>query len=77
MLKRFWFATRPGFGYGVTALSRIDAESLLKTYGYPRENEIVYEVVEDIAVSDLDANHVLPNAGPHIVRGVWFPMHNL
>lgn len=77
MLKRFWFATSPGIGYGVTATSQVDAESLLHVLGYPRENEIIVKVVEDIAVTDLDANHVMPNAGPMVVRGVWFLRHNL
>ena len=77
MLKRFWFATHPGIGYGVTATSQVDAESLLHKFGYPREDEIIVEVVEDISASDLDTNHVMPNAGPVVLRGVWFPKHNL
>jgi hypothetical protein len=77
MLKPYWFATRPGIGYGVTATSQDDAESLLHKFGYPREDETIVEVVEDISVSDLDANHVIPNAGPMFMRGVWFPTHNL
>lgn len=77
MLKRYWFATRPGIGYGVTATSQIDARSLLHRFGYSREGEIIVEVVENISVSDLDANHVIPNAGPIVIRGVWFPRHNL
>ena len=77
MLKRFWFSTRPGLGYGVTATSRAQAESLLNSLGYPRANEMIVSVTEDIAVTDLDQNHVLPNAGPHVIFGVWFPKHNL
>jgi hypothetical protein len=77
MLKRFWFTTSLGHGYGVTATSQLDAESLLRSFGYPRENESVVEVIENITVADLDANHVIPNAGPIVLRGVWFPRHNL
>jgi len=77
MLKRFWFATQESFGYGVTAHSRDQAESLLNSLGYPRENETIVRVIEDIAVTELDQNHVLPNSGSVAVFGVWFPNHNL
>jgi len=75
MLKRFWSATRPGLGYGVTAHSRVEAERLLSSFGYPREREIIVSVVENVAMVELDQDHVLPNAGPVVVLGVWFPNH--
>ena len=77
MLKRFWFRTDVGFGYGVTAHSRLDAEHLLAGYGYPSASHRVVEVVEDVELSALDPSHVLPNAGPVVVRGVWYPRHNV
>ena len=77
MLKRYWFATDTDLGYGVTAASRTEAESLLRSYGYPREGQSVVKVVENIEVSALDANHVLPSSGPVAVRGIWFPRHNV
>jgi hypothetical protein len=76
MLKRFWFTTHPGLGYGVTATSRSEAEVLLSSFGYPHESEKIVGVIEDIAIGDLDQNHVVPNAGPMVVFGVWFPNHS-
>ena len=77
MLKRYWFATKPGIGYGVTASSVADAENLLQAFGYPRQGEIVEQIITDFAMEELDANHVLPNSGPLVIRGVWFPCHNM
>jgi hypothetical protein len=31
-------------------------------------------VIEDVDVTTLDANHVLPNMMPPSVRGVWYPI---
>ena len=77
LLKRYWFATKPGLGYGVTAESRDDAEELLRSFGYPRNGEAVLNVTENIDLVTLDSKHVLPNSGPSAVRGVWFPRHNV
>jgi hypothetical protein len=33
--------------------------------------------VPDVDIRTLDAKHVLPNAGPVVVRGVWYPRLNL
>lgn len=77
MLRRYWFETDRGLGYGVTAVSVDDARDLLAKYGYPSPDVRITGIMEDVAMDALDANHVLPNAGPLIVRGVWFPRHNL
>jgi hypothetical protein len=77
MLRRFWFRTEVGLGYGVTAFSRSDAEQLLRAHGYPDGSRPIIEVVEDVDVSALDQSHVLLNSGPVVVRGVWYPCHNL
>jgi hypothetical protein len=76
MLIPFWFYTSKGLGYGVTAYSRDDAEALLKSFGYPREGEAVTRIVEGIKHAELEPSHVAPNAGPIILRGVWFPNHS-
>ncbi|MGH9896159.1 MAG: hypothetical protein ACREA0_30045 [bacterium] len=34
----------------------------------------IAKVIEDVDVSTLDANHVLPNMGLVTVRGIWFPL---
>lgn len=77
MLTAFWFKTSIGLGYGVTAHDRRDAEALLRAFGYPRPGEVVCDVISGIRHAELEQNHVAPNAGPIVVRGVWFPRHNL
>jgi hypothetical protein len=76
MLTAFWFHTSKGLGYGVTAFSREDAEDLLRSFGYPRDGETVTGIAKDITHAQLDQNHVVPNAGPIVVRGVWYPNHS-
>jgi hypothetical protein len=50
---------------------------LLRTFEYPRPGEEIMEVVTDVGFAALDQNVVVPNAGPIVVRGVWFPKHNV
>jgi hypothetical protein len=62
------------FGYGVTAFSRSDAFELIRSYGLRLPDDVSQlRVTENVRVSDLDADHVVPNIGPIVVRGVWFP----
>jgi hypothetical protein len=77
MLIPFWFKTSAGLGYGVTASSQDEAMQLLHVFGYPRSGEEITEIVPGIDFATLDQNHVVPNAGPVTVRGVWFPIHNV
>jgi hypothetical protein len=77
MLKRYWFQLDRGLGYGVTAMSVEDARGLLAHYGYPRPQEKISGVIEDVALDALDTSHVMPNAGPLVIRGVWYPRHNI
>lgn len=77
MLRSFWFTTSSGLGYGATGYDQADAEALLQSFGYPLEGVRIIRVTPDIKQSDLEQNHVAPNSGPVIVRGVWFPFHNL
>jgi hypothetical protein len=77
MLVRFWFQSDRGFGYGVTAKSQADAEGLLKDYGYPLPSERIIEVKQNVSLSSLDKENVVPNAGPLAVRGVWYPCRNV
>jgi hypothetical protein len=77
MLTPFWFRTNIGLGYGVTAESLQEAQSLLSALGYPKAGEIILESIPGIKFSDLEESHVAPNAGTLVVRGVWFPRHNL
>jgi hypothetical protein len=84
-LKRFWIefgsttdtplVLRPGCG--VTAYSIEDALRLVSdALGIP-ELPAVVSVVENVDVSTLDANHILPNIGLTVCRGVWYPALNL
>ena len=77
MLTQFFFRTTRGLGYGVTAFSLEDAEKLLKEYDYPIPSVQIIEVIYDVKLDQLDQLHVIPNSGPMVVRGVWFPMHNV
>ena len=77
MLIPYWFKTNVGLGYGVTAASQDEAVKLLRHFGYPRPGEEITAVLPGVEFSALDQNHVVPNAGPIAVRGVWFPRHNI
>lgn len=77
MLRRYWFQVDRGLGYGVTAMSVEDARDLLAAYGYPDADVQMTGVITDVAMDSLDTDHVLPNAGPTVIRGVWFPRHNV
>ena len=82
-LHRYWIKFEVGFvdpcvellqGCGVTAYDQDDTlklirEHILKDTPMPP----ISEIIEDIDVSTLDENHVLPNMGVPIRRGIWFP----
>ena len=80
LLKTYWFES-PAFpvpGFGVTAFSREDAFQLLRDSGYPVSlHDPAVRVTEGIRVADLDQHHIVPNIGPIVFRGVWFPRANL
>ena len=82
-LHRYWFQfqvneaevqTWLSLGCGVTAYDRDDALALLKEPVF-RSAEIpkIERMTEDIDVTQLDPNHVLPNMGLVTDRGIWFP----
>ena len=82
MLTSYWvtFPEDPHLprGYGVTAWSLDDAYSLLAECGYDsvrRARRVA--VQEGVTPHDVDARHVAPNSGPHVIRGVWFPAMNI
>jgi hypothetical protein len=77
MLIPFWFDTNTGLGYGVTAKSQAEALRLLAHLNYPRPGEHITGVTPRVDPATLDQNHVVPNAGPMVVLGVWFPRHNV
>lgn len=71
---------------GVTATSAEEAKELMLknfskiNYAEPlerlKEMEHV-EIIEDIDIQLLDKEHVIPNMGPVIFKGVWFPRLNM
>ena len=80
LLSTYWIKASKvaAHGFGVTAFSRVDAFQLLHAVGYfvsPDDTDV--QVIEGIRITDLDQNHVVPNMGPIVVRGVWFPCRNL
>nr|WP_294790611.1 hypothetical protein [uncultured Mucilaginibacter sp.] len=82
-LIRFWFefnlhdVTGLGLhmGCGVTALTYDDAINILGTTVFKgRAIPPMKRTIENIDVSTLEANHVLPNILASNVRGVWYPI---
>lgn len=60
-----------GLGAGITARDPADATALvLGAFGEVRIASI--DLVDD--VSSLDEDHVRPNMGNSLIRGVWFPL---
>jgi hypothetical protein len=80
-LTCFWITTgnRWGpLGFGVTAWSPEDAIRLVKAQGFDiPENLEQLEIRANVTIAELDQNNVVPNMGPMIMRGVWYPRCNL
>lgn len=82
-LHRYWIRFADGatleygflkLGCGVTAWTEDDAIWLLRQCVFEGENlPEIGEILADIDVRDLEANHVRPNIGAVSLRGVWFP----
>ncbi|MCX5660698.1 MAG: hypothetical protein NTW19_13400 [Planctomycetota bacterium] len=80
-LRRFWIEVERGrprslpfWAFGVTAHDYADAlailqERVFKDCGLPE----VVRVVANVDVRELDQNHVVPNMGVVVWRGVWHP----
>lgn len=83
-LRRYWFKFDIPIngiyplgllaGCGVTAYNYEDAFNLLQNKVFiniiPPSIQVV---IEDVDVSTLDKDHVLPNIGISALRGIWFP----
>jgi hypothetical protein len=82
VLRRFWFTfelpKEPSilyFGCGITAYDLADARRFLERNVFPTAGELkVKGVTEDIDIATLETNHVRPNMGNPVVRGVWYPL---
>jgi hypothetical protein len=80
-LKRYWFTlarspkpTALNIGCGVTAHDRDDAFALLREKVFGGAEPKVLAIKEDVDLSTLDRNHVVPNMGSPLIRGIWFPL---
>lgn len=62
-------------GCGVTAYHYDHAISMLQDKLF-KENEIppIVNVIENVSLSQLEQNHVVPNAFPPAFFGIWYPM---
>lgn len=89
MLKRYWFVLEPEYKFGplnigVTAASVEEAKSLaierLSKIGFSdvvQKLEKPVEVIENIDIRLLDQNHIIPNMGVVVFKGVWWPGLNM
>ena len=74
LLIRYWFKSKNGLGFGVTAYSIDDAISILTSsrsamaYGPNLES-----YVKNVDIRNLDQNQVILNMGVCSIRGIWFP----
>jgi hypothetical protein len=82
-LHRYWFKlaeVKPlnslPLGCGVTAYHRDDALDILRRTVFRRHGVFdVLDVIDDVDVSTLDQNHVLPNVEAPVWRGVAPGVH--
>ena len=66
------------FGFGVTAWSVEDALRLISAEGYGIPSDLNrIRIQENVSFAELDQFHVVPNMGPMVMRGVWYPRCNL
>jgi hypothetical protein len=78
-LAVYWIvppAGRGPLGFGVTAWSLDDALRIIEDLGYGDylpDDPTALAVREGVTVADLDQGHVVPNMGPIVVRGMWYP----
>ena len=62
-------------GTGVTASSKEEALELVRKRVFRSQRmPSVVKCIEDVDISQLDPNHVLPNIGDDLLRGIWFPL---
>jgi hypothetical protein len=76
----YWLKLRGSncLGYGITAADRNDAIALLARVDSTGLKEPVDATMIDswreiTDINELDQNHVVPNMGNLLRRGIWFP----
>lgn len=61
-------------GYGVTGFNRDDALDILQREAFKNKSlPLQAEIIENVSLSHLDADHVVPNMGVIVERGMWYP----
>lgn len=60
-------------GCGITAYDYSDALNILKTVVFDGFDLPEFEVIEDMNLATLEPNHVRPNIGNPVLRGIWYP----
>jgi hypothetical protein len=80
-LLAFWIVppSKHGpLGFGVTAFDLEDALQIIASFGYVLPDDgSKLRVTQGVKFDDLDKNHVVPNMGPMVVRGLWYPFVRL
>jgi hypothetical protein len=73
-LRRFWFPVPGRLGIGVTAATLNEARAQAEDVRaqWPSAAPLGAPI-EDVDISTLDKWHVVPNMGPPVSPGVWFP----
>ena len=64
-------------GMGVTAFSIEDANSIMEKLGYRFHLSGETKVKVISSTSELDQLNIIPNMGPIIFRGLWYPCYNI
>ncbi len=83
LLTAYWIESpnRGGpLGFGVTAHSIDDALGIIRFFGYTNylpADLASLKIIEGVRYHDLEANHIRPNMGPIVVRGMWYPFVRL
>ncbi len=78
-LIAYWIVSpRPHapLGFGVTARSLDDALAIIRALDYGRflpDDVGTIRVTENVRFADLDRGHIVPNMGPIVTRGMWYP----
>ena len=76
LLTAYWIerdgAEWHGRRLGVSAYSLGDALALLAEAGYDVDPDVA-TIRSGIGVDDLDPDHIVPNIGVIVRRGVWYP----
>jgi hypothetical protein len=82
-LTSYWIVSpnpRAPLGFGVTGFSLEEALRIIRSEGYEDclpDDLGQLQVIENVAIQDLDQRHVVPNMGPMVMRGLWYPCQNL